>query len=440
MEYITIFHFTRKEQTEVTLFERGQIGRIRLHVMPTKRFKTFAISLFAGLPLSENAVTKTALAPFVLRRGTVSTPETKAFRERLDDLYGAGFGFDVYKRGDSQIVQFRMDVINDHFVSSDVPLLSSSLRFLGEVVTEPVTEDGVFRRKYVDAEKQTLTKRLESIVNDKIRYAAERCMEEMCAGEPYRLHPLGKLEEIGSITPESLYSQYKTWLSEAAFDLYVVGDTTMEEVAALAKEAFRIEDGSPASYSTPSIAHEVRNVKTVVERMDVNQGKLNMGLRTNVGYGDEDYAASLMYNGILGGYPHSKLFLNVREKESLAYYAASRLDGHKGLLTIQSGIEIANYEKAVTIIKEQLESMRQGNLSDLEMNQTKAMIANHLRELQDSAYEMIAYDFNAVLSGKERTAQQLLDQIEAVTAEDIVRVAALAQLDTIYFLRDQKEA
>ncbi|MCM3625886.1 insulinase family protein [Paenibacillus glycanilyticus] len=424
----------------MTLFERGQIGRIRLHVMPTKRFKTFAISLFAGLPLSENAVTKTALAPFVLRRGTVSLPETKAFREKLDDLYGAGFGFDVYKRGDSQIVQFRMDVINDHFVSSDVPLLSSSLRFLGEVVTEPVTEDGVFRCKYVDAEKQTLTKRLESIVNDKIRYAAERCMEEMCADEPYRLHPLGKLDEISSITPESLYSQYQQWLREAAFDLYVVGDTTMEEVAALAKEAFRIEEGTPASYSVPSMRHEVRNVKTVVERMDVNQGKLNLGLRTNVGYGDEDYAASLMYNGILGGYPHSKLFLNVREKESLAYYAASRLDGHKGLLTIQSGIEIANYEKAVTIIKEQLESMRQGQLTDLEMNQTKAMIANHLRELQDSAYEMIAYDFNAVLSGKERTAQQLLDKIEAVTEEDIVRVAQLAQLDTIYFLRDQKEA
>lgn len=424
----------------MTLFERGQLGRIRLHVLPTKRFKTFAISLFSGIPLNESTVTETALIPFVLRRGTAATPETKAFRERLDDLYGAGFGFDVYKRGDSQIVQFRMDVINDQFVSSDTPLLGASLQLLGEVVTDPHTVEGVFKQKYVDAEKSTLTKRLESIVNDKIRYAAERCLEEMCADDPYRLHPLGKLEDIEGITSESLYRQYQQWLSDAAFDLYVVGDTSLEEVTSLVKKSFKQQEGKPSSYSIPDIKHSVKEVKTIVDRMDVSQGKLNLGLWTGVGYGDEDYAASLMYNGILGGYPHSKLFLNVREKESLAYYAASRLDGHKGICTIQSGIEIANYERAVTIIKEQLESMKQGQLSELEMSQTKAMIANHLRELQDSAYEMIAYDFNAVLSGKERSAQQLLDQVLAVTPDDIVRVAKQAQLDTIYYLRDRKEA
>lgn len=424
----------------MTLFERGQVGPIRLHVLPTKRFKTFAISLFAGTPLRESTVTNTALIPFVLRRGTASTPETKAFRERLDDLYGAGFGFDVYKRGDSQIVQFRMDVINDQFVSSDTPLLADSLKFLGEVVTKPYTEDGVFMRKYVDAEKQTLTKRLESIVNDKIRYAAERCLEVMCANEPYRLHPLGSIADIEGITPESLYSQYEQWLKEAALDLYVVGDTSLDEVSVLVRQSFRLKGGAPASYTTPVITDADIEVKTVVERMDVNQGKLNLGLRTGIRYSDDDYAVILMYNGILGGYPHSKLFLNVREKESLAYYAASRLDGHKGICTIQSGIEIANYERAVTIIQEQLDSMKKGELSELEMNQTKAMISNHLRELQDTAYEMIAYDFNAVLSGKDRSAQQLLDQVQAVTPADIVRVADQVQLDTIYYLRDRKEA
>lgn len=424
----------------MTLFERGQFGRIRLHVLPTKRFKTFAISLFAGRVLAEDTVTETALIPFVLRRGTAATPETKAFRERLDDLYGAGFGFDVYKRGDSQIVQFRMDVINDQFVAADTPLLAASLGLLGEVLTEPLLENGAFSRKYVDAEKVTLTKRLESIVNDKIRYAAERCVEEMCANEPYRLHPLGKLAAIEGITPESLHKQYKTWLGEAALDLYVVGDTTLEEVTAYVRDAFKLADGAAASYPAADVTHQVREVHTVVERMDVTQGKLNLGLRTGVAYGDDDYAAALMYNGVLGGYPHSKLFLNVREKESLAYYAASRLDGHKGICTVQSGIEIENYEKAVKIIREQLESMRQGVLSELEMSQTKAMIANHLRELQDSAYEMIAYDFNAVLSGKERSAEKLLEQVQAVTAADIVRVAQNVQLDTIYYLRDRKEA
>jgi predicted Zn-dependent peptidase len=129
----------------------------------------------------------------------------------------------------------------------------------------------------------------------------------------------------------------------------------------------------------------------------------------------------------------------VRERASLAYYAASRLDGHKGIITVQSGIEIDNYERAVDIIEKQLEAMRAGEISELEMSQTKAMIANHLREMNDNAYEMIAFDFNNVLSGKERTADSLLEELNRVKVDDIVSFAQSVQLDTIYFLRDRRE-
>ena len=423
-----------------TLFERAQTGRMRLHVMPTKRFKTFAISLYAGVPLAESSVTTTALTPFVLRRGTQATPETLAFRERLDNLYGAGFGFDIYKRGDAQIVQFRMDVINDQFVSSGTPLLAAALKLLGEIVTDPALEDGVFRGKYVAAEKMTLQKRLEAIINDKIRYAAERCLAEMCRNEPYRLHALGKLDDLPGISSESLYDAYRGWLGQAELDLYVAGDTTLAEVEQLAAEAFRLEPsaGAGAGYARSEVGQAAEEPRTVIETLDVSQGKLNMGLRTHIGYADEAYPALLMYNGILGGYPHSKLFLNVREKASLAYYAASRLDGHKGICTIQSGIEIANFEQAKTIILAQLQSMKEGQISELELSQTRAMISNQLREMQDSAFEMISYDFNSVLSGKSRTAAELISAIEAADVEQIVQVADKVELDTIYFLRGKE--
>ncbi|OAB35760.1 zinc protease [Paenibacillus macquariensis subsp. defensor] len=420
-------------------FEHGSAGRLRIHVLPTKRFKTFAISLYVGIPLSEETVTSTALTPFVLRRGTASYPETTQFRERLEQLYGAGFGFDVYKRGDNQIVQFRMDTINDTFVQSQESLLESSFAFLGEVVTRPVLEDGHFKTAYVQAEKENVRKKMESIVNDKIRYAAERCLEEMCRNEPYRLHPLGQRKDLDSITAESLYKSYLNWLNESSMDLYVVGDTTLAEVQKLVEQHFHLDATQPVGYVTKQSAPEVSEVRTIVEKLDVNQGKLNLGLRTTITYGDDDYAAALMYNGILGGYPHSKLFLNVREKESLAYYASSRYDGHKGLGTIQSGIEVQNYEKAVEIIQNQLEEMRTGEITELEMSQTKAMIRNLLREMDDSAFEMISFDFNGQLSGKERTVDQLVEQIEAISVEDVRKAASTFELDTIYFLRGQKE-
>ncbi|MEF3352479.1 pitrilysin family protein [Paenibacillus sp. GYB006] len=421
-----------------TGFERGSNQHIRIHVLPTKRFKTFAISLYVGAPLKEDTVTSTALIPFVLRRGTSSYPETIQFREQLEELYGAGFGFDVYKRGDHQIIQFRMDTINDSFVQSSDKLLDRSFAFLGEVVTSPAKENGHFRSSYVQQERDTVRKRLESIVNDKIRYAGERCIEEMCKGEPYRLHPLGERKDLPGIEPEGLYKSYEQWLQDAGMDLYVVGDTTLEEVEKLVEKYFHLNRNSSFEYKTEVSSRQHREVQTVVEKLNVNQGKLNMGLRTSITYGDDQYASALMYNGILGGYPHSKLFVNVREKHSLAYYASSRYDGHKGIATIQSGIEIPNYEQAVEIITNQLSDLKEGKISDLEMNQTKAMIRNLLKEIGDSAFEMISYDFNRQLSGKERTTMELLTQIESLTKEDVQKAAETFQLDTIYFLRDQK--
>ncbi|MEC2344317.1 pitrilysin family protein [Paenibacillus barengoltzii] len=422
-----------------TRFERGTVGHIRLHVLPTNRFKTFAISLYAGLPLQEQTVTATALTPFVLRRGTESYPETTQFREQLEHMYGAGFGFDVYKRGNYQMVQFRMDTINDSFVKSNDSLLGQSFAFLGEVVTKPAKENGVFRTAYVNSERESVRKKLEGIINDKIRYAAERCTEEMFKDDPYRLHPLGERSELDGITPESLYASYQSWLQQAHLDLYVVGDTTLAEVEELVAKHFSLNRSTTPEYQPEQVDLRGKEVRTVKEVLDVNQGKLNLGLRTPITYGDDRYASLLLYNGILGSYPHSKLFLNVREKESLAYYAASRYDGHKGIVSIQSGIEIANYEKALRIIEAQLDSMRAGEISELEMSQTKAMIRNSLLEMQDSAFDMIAYDFNRVLSGKDRSAEELLHQVEQVQPKDVVAAAETVQLDTIYFLTGQKE-
>lgn len=422
-----------------TEFEHGTVGGIRIHVLPTNRFKTFAISLYAGSPLAEETVTSTALTPFVLRRGTVSYPETRAFREQLEQLYGAGFGFDVYKRGDYQIVHFRMDTINDSFVKSPESLLRSSFAFLGEAFTQPVLENGAFRKSYVQTERDTVRKKLESIVNDKIRYAAERCIEVMCKNEPYRLHPLGERKDLDGITPEGLYESYQNWLNESVLDLYVVGDTSLDEVKQLVEEHFKLNRTGSKDYVPSSTRTAANETQTVVEKLDINQGKLNMGLRSTITYGDDEYAAALLYNGILGGYPHSKLFVNVREKESLAYYASSRYDGHKGIATIQSGIEVQNFEKAVQIIRQQLEDMAKGTITDIEMTQTKAMIRNVIKEMQDSAFEMIAYDFNRTLSGRERTPDELLQQVEGITVNDVKQAAAAFSLDTIYFLKGQKE-
>lgn len=416
------------------IFERGTLQGMRIHVMPTKQFKTCAISIYVGIPLQEHTVTSVALTPFVLCRGTNSYPETIHFRQYLDEMYGAGFTFDLYKRGDYQIIQFRMDIIHNTFIRSADCLLAKAFQFLGEVLTAPVMENGLFYTKYVSQEKQMLRQRIESIINDKIQYAAHRCIEEMCKYEPYRLHVLGDQKQVPIINAEMVTTTYQTLLEQAGIDVYVVGDTTYDEIERYIATSFHLQRRFVVPYVCVQPKLHVEPPKTVIEHFKVNQGKLNLGLRSMITYADDSYPAVLVYNGILGAYPHSRLFLHVREQHHLAYYIHSRYDGHKGICTIQSGIECEQFECACKIIIEQTEVMKTRSVEQLEMERTKAMLISQLQQVGDGAFSIIEFDFNQILAGCTRTTSQLMEQIQHIDETDIQTVASAFHLHTIYFL------
>ena len=180
----------------------------------------------------------------------------------------------------------------------------------------------------------------------------------------------------------------------------------------------------------------VRDVKEIKEAQDVKQGKLNIGFRTNVLYGDEDYYAIQVYNGIFGGYSHSKLFINVREKASLAYYVASRLESHKGLMLVMSGIDNSNYEQAVSIIKEQIQAMNNGDFTEDEISQTKAVIKNQLLETIDTSRGIVEILYHNVVSKENISLDDWISKMDKVSKADIMKVANNIELDTIYFLTE----
>ena len=141
-----------------------------------------------------------------------------------------------------------------------------------------------------------------------------------------------------------------------------------------------------------------------------------------------------LFNGLFGGFSHSKLFINVREKASLAYYASSRLESQKGLLIVMSGIENANYKQAVDIIKEQFAVMKKGDFTEEELQQTKAVVKNQLLETIDVARGMIEILYHNVIANDTITLDEWLEKTETITKEEVVAVAKKIQLDTIYFL------
>lgn len=411
-----------------------KIDGLTFHAVKTEKYKTNTISLKFKAPLQEEVVTKRALLPYVLQSETVKYPSTTLLRRYLDDLYGSTLHVDLSKKGEYHIISFNMEIANELYLSDRTPLLMKAIELLGEIIFSPVTDGDAFNTETVNKEKRSLKQRIQAVYDDKMRYSNLRLVQEMCKNEPYHLHVNGRIEDLDEISASSLFQYYQKVLKEDEVDLYLVGNFDTEEVIKNVGNYFTFNEREKQELTSQNQSKEITSENEVIERQDVKQGKLNLGYRTNTRYGDPDYNALQVFNGIFGGFSHSKLFLNVREKNSLAYYAASRVESHKGLLMVMSGIEFENYEKAVTIIKEQMEAMKNGEITDAEIDQTKAVIRNQLLETVDTPRGVVEIFYHNVVSAKAQKLDTWIEGIEAVTKDEIVQVAQKVELDTIYFL------
>ncbi|AZJ21881.1 insulinase family protein [Bacillus wiedmannii] len=410
-----------------------ELGGLRVHIIPTDKYKTNTFVFRFKAPLNEETVTERALLPYVLQSATEKLPSVIRLRQYLEELYGSSLAVDVSKKGEDHIISIYVDIANEVYLHDAPPLFEKALSMLSDIVLHPATEGNGFLPSIVESEKRALLQRIEATYDDKMRYANERLIEEMCKVEPYRLSAHGKKEIVSSITNESLYQYYQKVLAEDEMDLYIIGDIS-ENAVDLVSKYFSIS-ARPARERNVLLHKRNNEEKEVVEKQELKQSKLHIGYRTFITYKDEDYFALQLFNGLFGGFSHSKLFVNVREKNSLAYYAASRFESHKGLLFVMSGIEAKNYEKAVEIIKEQMLAMQNGDFSEEEMHQTKSVIQNQILEAIDTPRGFVEMLYHGIISDRTRPVEEWLTGIESVTKEEIVKVAKNIELDTIYFLQ-----
>lgn len=407
-----------------------------LHLIRTDKFKTNTLIWKMKAPLEQETVTFRALLPQVLQSGTKNYPTTSCLRSYMDDLYGATLQVDLSKKGEYHIVTFTIEIANETYLQDSEPLLQKAVELLKEVLLNPNVNQNAFDPETMEKEKRNLKQRIRSVYDDKMRYASVRLTEEMCKGERYALFVQGEADRVDEITGESLYQYYKKALAEDELDLYVIGDIDRGEAEKYC-DTLSFQNREPKIIE-PEQKQTDRDFKTIVERQDLKQGKLNIGYRTNIRYGDPAYFHLQMFNGIFGGFPHSKLFINVREKANLAYYAASRIESHKGLLMVMAGIDEKNYERATTIIHEQMTAMKSGDFSDQELEQTKAVIQNQFLEAIDTARGLVEILYHNVVARAHIKPEDWIDEVVKTTKENIMAAAEKVELDTIYFLTGGK--
>ncbi len=403
---------------------------IRFFQIPAKQFKTISIRVALYRPLCKEEAAKNALIARLLKSGTVGFPTPLALNRALDELYGATLVADIVRRGEVSAVTFGINCIKDEF-TGETGVVQAAIRLLCQVISNPVTEGKGFSKEFFERERENLKMKIQNRINDKKTYAFERCYEEMCKEEPFGVYPYGQVEDLKQLDPQSLYDHYQEIL-KSPMDVFVCGDADLEEIIPL------FAHFSPTgSIPQTSLITEVKEVKHVTEELDVNQGKLSMGFRTGIGADDKLFPALTLYNSILGSGVHSKLFRNVREKLSLCYYAYSRLERFKGTMMISSGIEFDKFKDAYDEILLQTEEMKRGNISDEELSSARFSLTNQLRAMADTPASLLDYAMIQALMQDITDPTDMITALGCVTKEQIVEVANLVTLDTVYFLKNK---
>lgn len=414
---------------------------IKAHIINTDLYKTNMICVIITVPLTRENVTKNALLPFILRRGTNTFSNQYVLNEELEKMYGASFECGIDKIGDNQILKFYIDTINNEYTLDKENILEKSINMLLDIVFNPILKDGKLNSDFLETEKENLKKVINSKIDEKDSYALENCISSMYGDSGFGIYKYGYMEDIENITIENLTEHYNKLIQNSKIDIFLSGNFNEYEVKDILKRNENIQNLRPRienyvlNNEFTECKQNVENINEIEEKMNINQGKLVLGLDI-VSRMENLQPVALVYNAILGDGVNSMLFQNVREKASLAYSARSIFIKQKLNIFIKCGIQIDNYTKAKNLIKEQLENIKLGKFTDEDLEYAKSYLISGVRSIEEEQDSEIIYYIGQEIAKTNMTLEEYIRKISNVSKSQIIELAKNIQINTIYFLRD----
>lgn len=407
---------------------------IRLQCYTDNRFKQNALSIQYVRPMRREEAAMNALIPSVLLRGCNSAPDLRQITMRLDTLYGASVSPISRRSGDYQTTGFYVGMMDDRFAMGGEPLLEETLAFVGELLFDYPTENGGFLDAFVQGEKTNQIYAIEAERNDKRTYAAQQLLKKMCGPDSFGLPRMGEPEEVSAITPQALLRHYESLRRESPVELFYVGSAQPGKVEAALQKIFAGEkrDYRPLPPQT-DLAPGPK--QALSEAMEIAQGKLAMGYVTPITNRSTAFPAMQMLSTVFGGGMTSKLFQNVREKQSLCYSIGSGYYGAKGIVLVSAGIDFDKEQHVRQEVEKQLDACRRGEISQAEVDAARHSLISALQAVPDSPSSIENYYSTMTLNGCGMDPQRHRAALEAVTAEDLIAAAKTLELHSTYFLK-----
>lgn len=424
-------------------FNRNELmPGVFLSHLRSDKFKTACMSVTLLTQLRRETAAMNAVIPFVLHRGTTRYGDMEQLSRRMDELYGAAVEPVVRRIGEIQCIGFYGSFPEPDYLPGGEALLGDTCALMAQLLLDPATRGGLLLPQYVDSEREKLLDIIRSRMNDKRSYALTRCIEEMCCYEDFAVSRFGSESEAENIHYKKLTRHYRELIQTCPVEIFYCGKTDFKAVSAAMREAFSTMPRGEIDYD---IGTDLRmnavedHIRFVEEEMDVTQGKLVLGFRLGECMEEPDIPALYVFNAVYGSGATSKLFMNVREKLSLCYYASSAVYLHKGIMLVSSGIEFDKLDAARDEILAQLDSVRRGEITDDELRSAKKSVASDLRAVQDSIGELEGFYLSQALDGLDYGPAELAALAEDVTKEDVQAIAKSIECDLIYFLKGSGE-
>lgn len=409
---------------------------VHFNSVSDNRFKTMLIEANFVMPLSAETASANALLVYVLSRSCREYPTYRALCKKLSSLYGAELSAASGKSGDRQLLTLTLTGIDDRYALDGESIAEQLSSLLCSVIFEPNLNGSAFLQAETDQERRQLLDDIDSEFNDKRVYAIGQMIKNMCSDEVFGIKRYGTAEQVKSLTPEDLYAAWQNVLRTAQLEIMYVGDSEPDKVLSVFAEAFSGIEREPHKVETEVIA-KAENVKRITDEMDVSQSKLVMGFRGERALPDKKAFASQLMAAVLGGTATSKLFCNVREKQSLCYYCAARYDKTKGIMIIDSGVEGENIEKLERGIMKEIEDLKNGEITDFELEATKLAVINSYYSSNDTVRGIDTWYMNRIFEGEIKSIEEMAERVNAVTKEEIIEAAKLLTLDTVYVLKNK---
>ena len=409
---------------------------INLSVIQTDKFKSGLITFTVSQPYTKENIAYDMLLTSVLKRGTKKYPSISELNRRLDELYSSSLDIRSARIGKNLTLTISSDILDNRYIPDGTDVLDGALELVEEVIFRPKLDGGYFPESIVDQEKRFLTDSISSIVNNTRSYAVTRLGELMFSAD--REFPtIEELKKIVSeINKESLTEYHRKAFGQSALNVFYVGSLSAEELADRLKKRFSTWSVTVIKESIKPVAEPACKYRAVTEKMPVSQGKLSIGFKVGVTASDSDssHYTAVVLNELFGGSAASKLFLNVREKLSLCYYCSSSYDRYTGTMTVSSGIENKNRDIAERAILSELNDIRDGKISDFELQAAKASLTNGYKQLADSPYDLQGFYGNREYFGFTENIEEAKNGILSVSKKDISRLAKKIVNDSLFYV------